>query len=122
MKFAAHEKKILIVDDSLSMRNLLAGILREGGFINVIDAPGGKEAIEMCEREKPDLVLLDIIMPEVNGIDVLRAIAGKTKVIIVSAVGQDGIIAEAKKLGIAGYLIKPLQSGDVIALVKHALK
>lgn len=122
MQTAITEKKILVVDDSGSMRNLIVGMLRDGGFTNVIVARGGKEAIAMCEHEQPDLVLLDIIMPEVNGMDVLRAIAGKTKIIVVSGVGQDSIIAEAKKLGIVGYLVKPLHGGDLVAMVKHALR
>lgn len=115
------QKKILIVDDSGSMRNILDGMLREAGFEHILVASGGKEAIEVFGKENPDLVLLDIIMPEVNGMDVLRLLAGRGKVLVVSAVGQDSIVEEAMGLGAVGYLVKPLNAKELETAVRSAL-
>jgi chemotaxis response regulator CheB len=68
------DKKILIVDDSAFMRKVLRDIFESAGFLNFIEAGNGNEAIEKFKTEKPDFVFLDVIMPDVNGMDVLREI------------------------------------------------
>lgn len=115
------QKNILIVDDSGSMRKVLEDMLKEGGYTNVKTSSGGKEAIEVCEREHPDLVLLDIIMPEVNGMDVLRALSGKMKFLVISAVGQDAVVSEAKALGALDYIVKPLERSQVLSAVSRII-
>jgi two-component system, chemotaxis family, chemotaxis protein CheY len=115
------DKKIVIVDDSGSMRRMLEGMLKDGGFTKVELVGSGKEVIERCKKNPPDLLLLDIIMPEMNGMEVLRELAGKVKVIVISAVGQDNMVDEAKKLGAADYIIKPLDSVHVLETVKKHL-
>lgn len=105
--------KVLLADDSAFMRKVLKDILEGIGFTNFVEAENGVEAIEKFNAEKPGLVMLDIIMPTKNGIDVLKEIGGKAPVIVVSAVGQDGMIEEAKTLGAKDYIIKPFDRAQV---------
>lgn len=115
------DKKFLVADDSAFMRKMLVEILKEGGFTNVVEAENGKIALEKIEAEKPDLTLLDIIMPEVDGVEVTKQASSKTKIIIISAIGQDGIIKEAKDNGALGFIVKPFQKDQVLEEVKKHL-
>jgi len=112
--------KILIADDSTFMRNVLKDILSAKGH-NLIMAENGKEALEKYNVEKPDLVLLDIIMPEVDGMEVLKKIGKTAKIVVISAVGQDKMVEEAKELGALDYITKPFDNAKVIEVVKKAL-
>ncbi len=116
------EQKILIVDDSRTTCVILEDILREEGFTNIIHASNGEDALTAYAKEEPNLVLLDIIMPEMNGMDVLKQLDDKARVIIVSAIGQDSVIKQARELGALDYLIKPLDKIEVIKKVLSALK
>ena len=113
--------KILIADDSSFMRNILKSILQAQGFSNFVECSNGKECIKEFRSEKPDLVLLDIVMPEVDGLGVLRNIGTTAKVIIVSAIGQDQMIEEAKKLGAQGYVVKPFDKKKVIEEIEKII-
>jgi two-component system chemotaxis response regulator CheY len=114
-------KKVLIVDDSQFMRNILSDVLDP--TYTVSEAGDGKEAIEQLKKQKPELVLLDIIMPEgeEEGILVLKKIMAdrpETKVIMISAVGQDTIINECLALGARNFITKPFDEGKVLATVQ----
>lgn len=101
------------------MRKVLSDILVKNGYTDVVEAENGKVAIEKFGSEKPDLVLLDIIMPEVDGIGVLKEIMPKgAKAIVISAVGQDSMITQAKELGAIGYIIKPFDEAQVLEEIK----
>lgn len=103
-------KKILIVDDSLFMRSWLKKILSESNFDEFIEAENGKRAIEMYKLTSPDVVLMDITMPCLNGIDALKEILKidcKARVIICSALGQQALIMDAIKYGAKDFVIKP---------------
>ncbi|MFA5993572.1 MAG: response regulator [Parcubacteria group bacterium] len=114
--------KILISDDSQFMRKILSDILTKNGFDNIIEAVNGEQALEKFKTEKPDLMLLDVIMPEKDGIEVVKEVVPQgAKVIMVSAVGQDDMIKQAKDLGVLGYIIKPFEEKQVIDEVKRAL-
>jgi len=113
--------KVLIIDDSAFMRNVLKNILTGAGLSIFFEAENGKEGIEKFEQEKPDLVLLDIIMPEMGGLDVLKEIGSKGNFLVVSAVGQDKVIDEAKVLGAKGYIVKPFDINQVVTEVTKAL-
>lgn len=113
--------KILIADDSAFMRKVLMDILKEEGFSTFVECATGKECVAKFEAEKPDLCLLDIIMPEMDGLEVLKSIGAKAKVIMVSAVGQDSMIAEAKQNGAKGYIVKPFEKAQVVAEVGKVL-
>jgi two-component system, chemotaxis family, chemotaxis protein CheY len=113
--------KVLIAEDSQFMRNVLKDILKESNISEIIEAENGKEALEKFEEKKPDLVLLDIIMPELDGIAVLKKIGKTANVIVVSAVGQEKMVEEAKELGAKDYLVKPFDNIKVKEAVKKAL-
>lgn len=108
------DKKILLVDDSAFMRKVLRDILESAGYKNFIEAGNGTEAIEKFKLEKPDYIFLDVIMPDVNGMDVLRMIGREAKIIIVSAVGQKEMIEQAKSLGALDYIVKPFDREQVL--------
>jgi len=112
-------KKILISDDSLFMRNVLKDILSgKGREYEIIEADSGATTLEQFEREKPDLVLQDIIMPEgeKEGIRLLETIMKTkpaTKVIMITAIGQDLVMEECRKLGCKDYITKPFDEERV---------
>jgi two-component system chemotaxis response regulator CheY len=116
------EKKILIVDDSAFMRKVLRDIFESAGYTNFVEAGNGREALERWKSEKPDFMFLDIIMPEMNGMDVLREIGREAKVIVVSAVGQKEMIEEAKALGALDYVVKPFDRDQVLEKTEKYLK
>lgn len=121
-------KKILIADDSLFMRKVLTDILSsKPDEYELLEAHSGKSALEQFKKEKPDLILLDIIMPEGEeaGIKVLRTVMKtnpKTKVIMITAVGQGLVIEECKKLGAKDYIIKPFDEKKVVETVEKYLR
>ncbi|MBP7859519.1 response regulator [Patescibacteria group bacterium] len=113
--------KILTVDDSAFMRKVLSDILTKNGH-SVIEAENGVQALEVYTEQKPDLVLLDIIMPEEDGISVLKKITPLgAKAIIISAVGQDDMIQQAKTSGALDYIVKPFEETAVIATINKYL-
>jgi two-component system, chemotaxis family, chemotaxis protein CheY len=113
--------KVLLVDDSAFMRNVLKNILENDGFKQFSEAENGKEALEKIESEKPDLVLLDIIMPEMGGMDVIKQVGKETNIIVISAVGQDKVVEEAKTSGAKGYIVKPFDNKKVLEEVNNTL-
>lgn len=121
-------KKILVADDSLFMRKVLTDIIAgKKGKYKIIEAHSGKSALEMFIREKPDLILLDIIMPESEeaGLDVLKKVMKadpETKVVMITAVGQELVIEECKKLGALDYITKPFDETHVVKTIEKYLK
>jgi len=114
-------KKVLIVDDSAFMRMLLKHNLSDLEQIEIFEAENGKQALETAKKQNPDIILLDIILPDINGEIVLHNLrkAGiKSEVIMVTAVGQKSIIDRCKKLGISGYIIKPFDATKITDLIK----
>jgi len=111
------EKKILIVDDDLRIREMLYNLLSKKGY-KVLTAPSGEEALNMTRQEKPDLVLLDIKMPKMDGIETLRKIRDfDSGIKIVMLTGMDSIELErqARSAGASGFLRKEL---DLVLIVK----
>lgn len=120
-------KKILITDDSLFMRKMLKDILLKKNKYEVVEAETGKKAFEQFQQENPDLVLLDIIMPdgEEEGIRVLREIIkmnSRASVVMITAVGQDAVIEECKKSGAKDYIVKPFDEQEVVETVRKHLQ
>lgn len=116
-------KKILLVDDSAYMRGILKKILRASGFDVFVEAADGEEALATYARERPDVVLMDIVMPKMSGLDALRAIRRRdpdARVVMVSAIGQDVIVNEAVKAGARGYIVKPFDANNVREAVQAA--
>lgn len=113
--------KILMADDSAFMRKILKDILESMGFTNFIEAENGLQAVEMFNSEKPDLVLLDVIMPEQDGIETLKKIGKEGNVLMISAIGQDSIIKDAKTNGAKGYIVKPFEKDKVVEEITKIL-
>ena len=114
-------KKVLIVDDSAFMRMLLKEKVSNAVQSEILEASNGKQAIETAKKQKPDLVLLDIVMPDIDGETVLsnlRKAGIKSKVIMVTAVGQKPVIERCKSLGISGYIVKPFDDAKIKELVQ----
>ncbi len=116
-------KKILIVDDSTFMRGILKSILSK---YKIVEADSRAAALEQVKKEKPDLVLLDIIMPEGEeaGVKVLQEIMKTnrgTEVVMITAVGHDAMIETCKKLGARDYIMKPFDEKLVAKTVKKCL-
>ena len=116
--------KILIADDSAFMRGILKDIVAKSQWngAQIIEAVDGKDAVNKFKAETPDLVLLDIVMPEQDGIAVLKDIGHSAKsVVIVSSVDQDTVIQEAKGLGARDYITKPFNAEQVLTVLNNLL-
>lgn len=112
---------ILIVDDSLYMRKMLRHILTDAGYEIIGEAENGKSALEQIQEKKPDIVTLDVILPDMTGLDVLAQLKcseNGLKVILVSAVGQDVIIHEGMALGAKDYIVKPFTEEKVVKTIQ----
>ena len=117
-------KKILIADDAPIIRLMIKDIVEFNGYEVVGEASNGKEAVEMYNNLKPDLVTMDIIMPEMDGIEALEAILGDNpdaKVVMVTAIDQRDSLMKAIRLGATDYIVKPFENDRVISAVKKAL-
>jgi len=103
---------------------VLKNILVENGFQVVGEASNGDEAIDLYDQFKPDLVTMDIIMPERDGIATVKSLLSKdtgAKVVMVTAVGQQGMVDEALAAGAQGYVVKPFQADKVIEEINRVL-
>lgn len=118
-------KRILIVDDSFYMRTMLKNMLTDAGYEIVGEAPNGQTALQLAKETTPDLITLDVILPDNTGLDVLKGIKADQpdmKVVIVSAVGQEVIVNEALENGALSYIVKPFSEERVLEVVKKALE
>lgn len=110
-------KKILIVDDAVFMRMKLKDILEKNGYEVVDEAQNGLEAIEKYKASQPDLVTMDITMPEMDGIEALKAIKEfdpAAKILMCSAMGQQSMVMDAIRAGALDFIVKPFDSDRVI--------
>ena len=113
-------KKILVTDDAAFMRMMLKDILTKAGY-EVAEADNGKTMLEKYESEKPDLVTLDITMPEMDGLEALRNLKAnhpESVVIMCSAMGQQAMVVDAIRSGARDFIVKPFQGDKVIESVK----
>ena len=117
-------KRIMVVDDAKFIRVMLTSILEEAGYEIAGEAENGIIALEKYPELKPDLMLLDIIMPEMEGNVVLGKLMKDypdAKVLIISAVGQRLLVDKALKSGAAGYIIKPIDPANVLEQVEKII-
>ena len=115
---------IMIVDDSAFMRGSLKYIIESAGYSVVGMAKDGQEALKLSRKLKPDIVTLDILMSGMDGLSALKAIkngASGTKVIMVTALGQEEKQKEALKLGASGYIRKPFKQTEIVDEVRKVL-
>ena len=116
--------RILVVDDNAFMRNNIKNVLTGAGFDVVAEASDGLEAISMYQSSGPDLVTLDITMPNMDGVQALkelRAIDPVAKIVMVSAMGQEALVVEAITAGAADFVVKPFQPERVVDAINKAL-
>jgi len=117
-------KRILIVDDAAFMRMMIKDVLTKNGYEVCGEAENGAVAVEKYKELAPDLVIMDITMPVVNGIDALRAIKTidkNAKIIMCSAMGQQGMVIEAIQAGARDFIVKPFQAHRIIEAVKKTI-
>lgn len=117
-------KRVLVVDDAAFMRMMIKDILTKNGYEVVAEANDGLQAIEKYKEVSPDLVTMDITMPEMDGITALKEIKkidANAKVIMCSAMGQQAMVIDAIQAGAKDFIVKPFQQERVIEAVKKTL-
>ncbi len=117
-------QRVLIVDDALFMRKLLRDIFTAAGWEVAGEAEDGQEALQRYRELKPDLVTLDIVMPQRSGIEALQDIIAADQdavVIMCSALGQESMVMEAIQNGARDFIVKPFQAEQVLEVVKRTL-
>jgi len=117
-------KNILICDDAAFMRMMIKDILTKNGYNVVAEAENGAKAVEKYDEAKPDLVLMDITMPEMDGIQALKKIKEKDPnavVIMCSAMGQQAMVIDSIQSGARDFIVKPFQADRVIEAVKKVV-
>ena len=113
--------KILIVDDTLFMRHMLRGIVEEEGWTVVAEAANGVEAVDKYRECRPDITTMDIVMPLKSGIEALTEIIAfdmNARVVMCSALGQEGLVEESRRAGALGYILKPFEQDMVIEEIR----
>jgi two-component system chemotaxis response regulator CheY len=117
-------KRILIVDDAAFTRELLRDILTEEGYQIAAEAADGAAAVAAYAEHSPDMVMLDIIMPRMSGLEALREIVAhdpKAKVVMCSALGQESLVTEALDAGAEDFVVKPFRLERVIGVIEKVL-
>ena len=118
------DKKIFLVDDAAFMRMLIKDTLTKNGYTNILEAADGEIACQVFDAENPDLVIMDITMPNKTGIEALAEIKSKhpaAKVIMCSAMGQEAMVVEAIKLGALDFIVKPFKPDRILQTVTKIL-
>ena len=116
--------KVLIVDDAAFMRMMIKDILEKNGFEIVGEANNGIKAVDIYKKEKPDVVTMDITMPDMDGIEAVKAIKAfdpDAKIIMCSAMGQQSMVMDAIRAGARDFIVKPFQADRVLEAIKKVL-
>lgn len=117
-------KNILVCDDAAFMRMMIKDILTKNGYAIAGEAENGIKAVEKYNETKPDLVMMDITMPEMDGLQALKKIKAadpKANVIMCSAMGQQAMVIDAIQSGAKDFIVKPFQADRVLEAVRKAL-
>ncbi|MEK4175314.1 response regulator [Aeribacillus composti] len=117
-------KRILVVDDAAFMRMMIKDILTKNGYEVVGEAADGAQAVEKFKELQPDLVTMDITMPEMDGITALREIRKinpNAKVVMCSAMGQQAMVIDAIQAGAKDFIVKPFQADRVLEAIQKTL-
>jgi two-component system chemotaxis response regulator CheY len=115
---------VLIVDDLKFIKLVLRELLEKAGFRVVGEASNGEEAVELYQEKRPDVVLMDITMPKMDGLAALKQILKldpQAKLIMCSALGQQNLIVQALQLGAKDFIVKPFRDERVVAAIKKVL-
>ncbi|WP_411955459.1 response regulator [Alkalibacillus sp. S2W] len=117
-------QQILVVDDAAFMRMMIKDILEKNGYEVVGEAENGEAAVEQYKELNPDLVTLDITMPEKDGIEALKEIMSQdsnAKIVMCSAMGQQAMVIDAIQAGAKDFIVKPFQADRVLEAIGKAL-
>jgi two-component system, chemotaxis family, chemotaxis protein CheY len=115
---------VLICDDAIFMRKMISDILTQAGYRVIGEAQNGAEAVRKYRELRPDLVTMDIVMPDMGGIDAVRTIIQEdpgARILMCSAMGQQALVIEAIEAGARDFVVKPFQPGRVLEAVQRAL-
>jgi two-component system chemotaxis response regulator CheY len=115
---------VLVCDDAIFMRTMISDILSQAGFEIVGEAESGVQAVEKYRALKPDLVTMDIVMPDMGGIEAVREICKddpEAKILMCSAMGQQALVVEAIQAGAKDFVVKPFQPSRVLEAVQRVL-
>jgi two-component system chemotaxis response regulator CheY len=114
-----------VCDDAIFMRTMISDILSQAGYEVVGEAETGTQAVERFKDLNPDLVTMDIVMPDMGGIDAVREIvkiAPNAKILMCSAMGQQALVVEAIQAGAKDFVVKPFQPSRVLEAVQRVLE
>ena len=109
------QTQVLIADDAMFMRKVIRKHLAECGMTDIVEAANGAEAVELFIKNRPGLVLMDITMPEMTGLEALEEILKtdpEAKVIMCSAIGQQSMIIKSLEMGAMGFIVKPFEKNE----------
>ena len=115
---------VLVCDDAIFMRTMIGDILKQAGYEVVGEAETGVQAVERYRELRPDLVTMDIVMPDMSGIEAVRAICQEdpdAKILMCSAMGQQALVVEAIQAGAKDFIVKPFQPSRVLEAVQRLL-
>ena len=113
-------KRLLVVDDALLMRKMICEVAREAGWDVAGEARNGAEAVELYSRLRPDLVTMDVVMPEMGGLEALRrirAVDPDAQVVMITAVDQKQTLLESIRAGAIDFIVKPFERQRVLGLL-----
>ncbi|MDD3043113.1 MAG: response regulator [Methanosarcinaceae archaeon] len=116
--------KIMIVDDAEFMRMIIKDILLKNKHEVVAEGADGEEAIEKYKASKPEIILLDIVMPKMEGVEALQKILEidpEAKVVMCSSIGQQSVVKDALKIGAKDFIVKPFESANVLEVIEKVL-
>ena len=116
--------KIMLVDDAAFMRMMVKNALSKSGYDNFVEAQDGAEAVKKYDEENPDMVIMDITMPNMDGLQALKKIKeedGAANVIMCSAMGQQAMVIESIQNGAKDFIVKPFQAERVLEAVKKVV-
>lgn len=114
----------MLVDDAAFMRMMLKNTLTQKGYTDIVEAQDGAEAVKKYEEEKPDLVIMDITMPNMDGLQALKKIREndpKANVVMCTAMGQESMVVEAIKSGAKDFIVKPFNAERITQTVQNIL-
>lgn len=116
--------KIMLVDDAAFMRMMIKNALAQNGYSDFIEAQDGVEAVKKYEEEKPDIVIMDITMPNMDGLQALKKIRendSSAKIVMCTAMGQESMVVDAIKSGAKDFIVKPFNADRIVQTVKSIL-
>lgn len=116
--------KIMIVDDAAFMRMMINDTLTKNGYTNLLEAADGQKAFDLYQTERPELVIMDITMPNMDGIKALQAIKNfdkSAKVVMCSAMGQESMVVDAIRFGALDFIVKPFKPDRILQTVAKIL-